>query len=258
MSAAGIGAGKVVLITGANRGIGFGTARRMGELGFKVLLGARDNARGAKAAEELRADHLDVEFIKMDLSSTDSIKAAAATVTDKYKRLDVLINNAAIMDFENEVFPMNMDRMKVEMETNFYATVSVTDTFLPILLGTSDAPRIVFVSTPLGTHETVSRPQNKYANPSFTAYKCSKAAVNMYAHNLAYWLETSPEEAGGSAKAIKVNAVYPGYVKTDMSFQSADAKLTPYDGAESSVRLATLPADGPTGGFYHLDKLLPW
>lgn len=126
------------------------------------------------------------------------------------------------------------------------------------MLKTSSEPRLVFVSTPLASHETVDRPHNKYANPSFTAYKCSKAAFNMYAHNLAIWLSKHSDEVGGSAAAAKVNCAYPGYVKTDMSFNTEEAPLMPYEGAETSVRLATLPADGPTGGFYHLDTLLPW
>lgn len=253
-----VGAGKVALVTGGNRGIGHATVQRLGELGYKVLLGARDVALGTEAANAFKQKHLDVSFIQVDLGNAETVKAAAEVVKNTYKRLDVLVNNAAIMDFENCMYPMNLERARHEMEINFFGTVEVTDAMLPIMLSTSEAPRIVFVSTPLGTHETVDRPQNKYANPALTAYKCSKAAVNMYAHNLAVWLQRTPEEAGGSAKAAKVNVCYPGYVATRMDGFSPDAHYQPYEGAETSVRLATLPEDGPTGGFYHLDKLLPW
>lgn len=250
--------GKVALITGANRGIGFGTAQRLGELGFKVLLGARDSKGGAAATKKLKEAGHDAHLVEFTMTNPESVCAAVDEVKNKFKRLDVLINNAALMDFENHVFPMNLARAREEFDVNFFATVDVTDKFLPLLLHTSEAPRIVFVSTPLGTHETVERPQNKYAHPSFTFYKCSKAAINMYAHNLAMWLQNYPEEAGGCAKAMKVNAAYPGYVKTDMSFNSCDAKYTPYEGAETIVLLATLPADGPTGGFWHRGEKLPW
>ncbi|KAG5492535.1 hypothetical protein JKF63_01113 [Porcisia hertigi] len=249
---------KVALVTGANRGIGFATARRLGELGFKVLLGARDEKRGEEAVKTLRNDKLDVDLLLMTLTEHASVEAALRKVEAEYKRLDVLINNAAVMDFENKVFPMDVQRMRDEFEVNFFATVDVTNTFLPLMLRSSDAPRLVFVSTPLGTHETVDRPQNKYAHPNFASYKCTKSAVNMYAHNLAKYLENYSDEVGGSAAAAKVNCCYPGYVKTDMCFNTPEARFTPYEGAETSVKLATLPADGPTGGFYHLGQKLSW
>lgn len=249
---------KVAIVTGANRGIGFATARRMAEQGFKVLLCARDAKRGEDAVNTLRADKLDVDLLLITPTDTESVQAAFKKVETEYKRLDVLINNAAIMDFDNKVYPLDMKRMRDEFEINFFATVDITNTFLPLMLSSSEAPRIVFVSTPLGTHETVERPQNKYAHPNFAPYKCSKTAVNMYAHNLAKYLQDYSEEAGGSAAAAKVNCAYPGYVQTEMCFNTPEAHLTPYEGAETSVMLATLPADGPTGGFYHKDKKLPW
>lgn len=249
---------KVAMVTGANRGIGFATARRLGELGFKVLLCARDSKRGEEAVSTLRNDKLDVDLLLMTPTEEESVAAAFKKVETDYKRLDVLINNAALMDFDNKVYPLDMKRMREEFEINFFATVNITNTFLPLMLSSSEAPRIVFVSTPLGTHETVERPQNKYAHPNFAPYKCSKTAVNMYAHNLAKYLQDYSAEAGGSAAAAKVNCAYPGYVQTDMCFNTPEAHLTPYDGAETSVLLATLPADGPTGGFYHKDKKLPW
>lgn len=249
---------KVALVTGANRGIGFATARRLGELGFKVLLCARDQKRGEEAVSTLRADKLDVDLLLMTPTEHASVEAAVKKVEVDYKRLDVLINNAAVMDFDNRVFPIDIQRMRDEYEINFFATVDITNTFLPLMLRSSEAPRVVFVSTPLGTHETVDRPQNKYAHPNLTAYKCTKSSVNMYAHNLAKYLEQYSEEAGGSAAAAKVNCCYPGYVQTDMCFNTTEAHFTPYEGAETSVQLATLPEDGPTGGFYHRGQKLPW
>lgn len=249
---------KVALVTGANKGIGYSTAQRLGELGMKVLVGARNEEHGKKAVSELRDKGLDVEFLSIEIDNAESVQRAFEEVKSRYKRLDVLVNNAAVLDYENRMHPIDMARMRNEFNINFFGTVNVTDTFLPLMLQTSNSPRIVFVSSRLGTHETVENPENKYANPSFTSYKCSRAALNMYAHNLAVWLSHSPEEAGGSAKAIKVNCAYPGFVKTDQSRHAEEAPLSPYEGAESIVRLATLPDDGPTGQFFHKEERLHW
>ncbi|KAF8300006.1 putative short chain dehydrogenase [Trypanosoma cruzi] len=246
---------RVALVTGGNRGIGYAAVRRMAQLGYCVLLAARDVQRGEAAAASLRADDMDVQFLHLVITNEASVATAAREVEARYKRLDALINNAAVMDYDNHITPLNVPRMREEFEVNFFAAVMVTNAFLPLMLRTSDAPRIVNVSTPLGTHETVEHPHNRYGSPLFTSYKCTKAALNMYTHNLAYWLQTQEEN---SAKAAKVNAAYPGYVRTDMSRNRAEAPMEPDEGAETLVYLATLPADGPTGGFFHKKERLAW
>ncbi|KAH9597380.1 Short-chain dehydrogenase/reductase SDR [Trypanosoma melophagium] len=245
---------RVALVTGANRGIGFATARKLGQCGYRVLLAARDKASGDAAVASLRAEGLDAHLVLVTITDEASVAAAAREVESQHKRLDALINNAAMMDYDNHILPLDVARMRKEFDVNFFSVVSVTNAFLPLMLRTSDAPRIVNVSTPLGTHETVEHPQNKYASPLFTSYKCSKAAMNMYTHNLAHWLSTQD----GVAKVAKVNAAYPGYVRTDMSHNSAEAPMEPDEGAETSVYLATLPPDGPTGGFFHKKEQLNW
>ncbi|CCW64864.1 unnamed protein product [Phytomonas sp. EM1] len=247
---------KVALITGGNKGIGFATAKKLGELGYKVILGARNQERGMNAVAKLKKDNLDAHLVILDFENLTTIESAVGVLKNEHKRLDILVNNAAIMDFDNNVFPMDIQRHRKEMDVNYFATVELTNSLLPLLLSSSPEPRIVFVSTPLASHATTDKPHNRYAHPHLTSYKCSKAALNMYAHNLAVYLAKHCEE--GSAKAAKVNCCYPGYVRTDMCFNTEEAPLTPEQGAETSVYLATLGPDGPTGGFYHHDKLIPW
>ncbi|ESL07457.1 short chain dehydrogenase [Trypanosoma rangeli SC58] len=246
---------RVALVTGGNRGIGYAAVRSLAQLGYCVLLGARDAQRGEAAAAKLQAEGLDVHLLHFTITDEASVAAAAREVEATYKRLDALINNAAVMDYDNHIVPLNVQQMREEFEVNFFAAVTVTNAFLPLMLRTSDAPRIVSVSTCLASHETVEHPYNKYCSPLFTSYKCTKAALNMYTHNLAYWLQTQEE---GSAKAAKVNVAYPGYVRTDMSRNSKEAPMEPEEGAETLVYLATLPEDGFTGGFFHKKERLPW
>ncbi|RNF25706.1 short chain dehydrogenase [Trypanosoma conorhini] len=246
---------RVALVTGGNRGIGYAAVRRLAQLGYCVLLAARDAQRGEAATATLQAEGLDVHLLHVVITDEASVAAAAREVEATYKRLDALINNAAVMDYDNHVTPLNLQRMREEFEVNFFAAVAVTNAFLPLMLRTSDAPRVVNVSSVLASHGTVEHPHSKYCSPLFTSYKCTKAALNTYTHNLAYWLQTQEE---GSAKAAKVNAAYPGYVRTDMSRNSQEASMGPEEGAETLVYLATLPEDGPTGGFFHKQERLPW
>lgn len=247
----------VALVTGGTRGIGRETCKQLAEKGFIVLLGGRDQERGTKIAADMCVGNTnEVHFIHIELTDETTIAAAAAEVVSKYQRLDVLINNGAIMIHDNGIIPINMAKMREEFEVNFYGTVAVTNAMLPIMLSTSPAPRIVMVTSRLGTHATLESPENKYSNPNYTSYKCSKAALNMYTHALAKYLKDRSAEAGGSAALAKVNGCYPGFVRTDMSNHEAPMDVT--EGAETSVYLATLPADGPTGGFYHKQEKLNW
>ncbi|CCW71939.1 unnamed protein product [Phytomonas sp. Hart1] len=247
---------KVALITGANKGIGFSTANKLAELGYKVLVGARNPERGMSAVAKLKESNLDAHLVVIDLENRSTITSAVNEVTSRYQRLDVLVNNAAIFDFDNHILPIDLTRHRHEMEVNYFATVELTNEFLPLLLRAPDGPRVVFVSTPLASHRTTDNPTNRYGHPTMTSYKCSKSALNMYAHNLAIYLQRHCEEAG--AKKAKVNCCYPGYVRTDMSLNTDEAPLLPDQGAETSVYLATLGADGPTGGFFHQKESIPW
>lgn len=237
---------EIVLITGANKGIGLETARQLGAKGFKVLLGARDAALGAKAAESLQAAGLDVHSIVIDVVNVASITAAAAQVERDFGRLDVLINNAGALNGDlAKPAELTGDAARFEFDVNFFGVIDVTHAFIP-LLRKAALPRIVNVSSVLGSHTMHADPSSPIYGWTVAPYNASKAALNLYTQNLAVALKDDK---------FKVNAAHPGYVKTDLA---PGGMLTVEEGAETSVYLATLGADGPTGGFFFKRDPLPW
>ena len=242
--------GKVTLITGANKGIGFETARQLArDHGHTVLLGARDAGRGKEAAEILRGEGLDVHFLVIDPTDEASVRAAVAEVADRFGRLDVLVNNAGWLDREDFSLPTPQVSLAIFEETyaiNVFGLVRATQAFWD-LLEKSPAARLVNVSSVLGSLALHA----DFADGPFTevkaaAYDSSKAAVNMLTvHYAALW-ENTPHRA---------NAIHPGSVKTDLN---PTGELTLEQGAKSSVELATLGSGGPNGTFSHLGKPLPW
>lgn len=242
---------KIALITGANRGIGFETARQLGQQGIKVLLAARSLEKAAEAAENLKSENLDVEPILLDVDDAKTHESAAKEVEEKFGKLDILVNNAAISidEYENDL-PVQASKTSQEVfrktfDTNFFNTIAVTQTFLP-LVEQSDAGRIVFVSSGLGSLNLHSDPNSPIYDLKIPAYDISKTAINGYAVHLAHELKDTP---------IKVNTLHPGSVVTDMNPRG---EITVEEGAKTSVDLATLPADGYTGKFIHLGNELPW
>ena len=242
---------KIALITGANRGIGFETARQLGREGIKVLIGARSEEKGLEAESALINEGLDVEFIELDVDDPATHESAAKYIDATYGKLDILINNAGVLlDSNNGTAPAPASQTPQEVlrktfETNFFNTIAVTQTFLP-LVKRSDAGRIVFLSSGLGSLTWHSDPNSPIYNYKLPAYDISKTALNGYAVHLAYELRDTP---------IKVNAAHPGSVVTDMN---ANGDIPVEEGAKTSVDLATLPADGDTGRFVHLGQELPW
>ena len=242
---------KTVLITGANRGIGFETARQLAQKGYKVLVGARSEESGKEAEAKLKDEGFDAEFVLLDVDDAETHKSAAKYVEENYGKLDVLINNAGIyLDAtENGAFvPASQTPPEIfrkTFDTNFFNTIEVTQSFVP-LLKKSDAGRIVFLSSGLGSLNLHSDPNSPIYNYKVPAYDISKTALNGYAVHLAYELKDTN---------IKVNAAHPGSVLTDMN---PNGDLTVEEGAKTSVDLATLPADGYTGKFIHLGNELPW
>ncbi|CUG89275.1 short chain dehydrogenase, putative [Bodo saltans] len=236
---------EIVLITGANKGIGLETARQLGQRGFKVLLGARDAALGAKAAESLQAAGLDVQAIAINVVDVASITAAAAQVERDFGRLDVLVNNAGVATNHAKPAELSGDEARGDFEVNFFGVINVTHAFIP-LLRKAELPRIVNLSSMLGSHTLHADPTSPIYGYTVTAYNASKAALNLYTQNLAHALKD---------EKFKINAAHPGYVKTDLA---PDGVMTVEQGAETSVYLATLGSDGPTGGFFHKRDALPW
>jgi NAD(P)-dependent dehydrogenase (short-subunit alcohol dehydrogenase family) len=225
----------IALVTGANKGIGLETARQFGARGFTVLAGARDEERGQEAERALRADGADVRFVQLDVTDDASVQQAADWIEREYGRLDILVNNAGIAR-GNPPSQTDLDTMREVNEVNVLGVIRVTNAMLP-LLRRAPAARIVNVSSEVGSITSQTDPASPLARmPASLAYPSSKAALNMITALYAKELRDTP---------IKVNAANPGYTKTDLNRNSGFRSVT--EGAEASVYLATLPADGPDG-----------
>ncbi|MFJ8822322.1 SDR family NAD(P)-dependent oxidoreductase [Streptomyces sp. NPDC102467] len=233
------------LITGANKGLGHETARRLLAAGHTVYLGSRDAERGRRAAEELGARH-----VVIDVTDDASVAAAVRTIdTDTGGVLDILVNNAGIegrTDGNGIVAPAEetVDTLRPLFETNLYGTLRVTHAFLP-LLRRSTAPVIVNVSSGLGSMALVTDPSTPaYGYPGI-AYPASKTAVNMLTVQYA---KAFPE--------IRINSVEPGFTKTDLNGNTG--VQTVEQGAEIIVRMAQVGPDGPTGGYFDAQGPVAW
>jgi len=244
---------KVAFITGGNRGIGFQTALDLKDSGVKVVIGARDAKQGEEAAEKLRAQGVDAEAIQFDITNEADHNAAYDYFNSKYGKLDILINNAGIAGGtfpgtgpEHRASDVPMDLLHKVFETNFFAPVALTERLLP-LIKKSDAGRIVNLSSILGSLALHADPKSPIYHAKSFAYDASKTALNAFTVHLAYELRDTN---------IKVNSAHPGWVKTDMGGSQAPMEIA--DGAKTSVELATLPDSGPSGGYFHLGKPLPW
>jgi NAD(P)-dependent dehydrogenase (short-subunit alcohol dehydrogenase family) len=238
---------RIALVTGANKGIGYEIARGLGAGGATVLLGARDAARGAGAAEKLAAEGIPAVPVELDVLDDVSVSAAAARIDREYGRLDVLVNNAAIL-LERGQPPSLMPVALLErtFATNVYAVTTVINTLLP-LIRRSSAGRIVNMSSGLGSLGITSDPRSPYAQFPLLAYNSSKTALNALTVSYANELRGTP---------IKVNAADPGYCATDLNGHAGPR--TAAQGAIAAIQLATLPADGPTAGFFSEDGAEPW
>ena len=247
---------KVAFVTGANRGLGLETARGLGQLGIHVLMGSRDKAKGDAAAAKLKADGVgSVEAVAFDVADPTHHGQIADLIAKRFGRLDILVNNAGICrddaDFGdpngfNTTSTVSDAALRETFDTNFFSVVALTRTLLP-LIKKSPAGRIVNLSSILGSLTLHADPNSPIAGAKATAYNTSKAALNAYTIHLAAELRDTK---------IKVNAAHPGWVKTDMGTDAAPMEIP--EGAKTSVALATLPADGPTGAYIHLGETLPW
>jgi NAD(P)-dependent dehydrogenase (short-subunit alcohol dehydrogenase family) len=246
--------GKVAFITGANKGIGLETARGLGTLGVAVVLGSRDEARGRAAADKLRSEGIErVEAVRFDVTRPEDHKEVARHLERHYGKLDILVNNAGVQleeaDFGtsfNTTSTVALETLRQTFETNFFAVVALTQALLP-LLRKAPSGRIVNLSSVLGSLTLHSDPSSGIYDKKAFAYDASKTALNAFTVHLA-------QELRGTK--IKVNSAHPGWVQTDMG--GAAAPLTVAEGGKTSVQLATLPDDGPTGGYFHLGQPLPW
>jgi NAD(P)-dependent dehydrogenase (short-subunit alcohol dehydrogenase family) len=240
--------GKVALITGANKGIGFETAKQLGDLGYTVLVGSRDTTKGQEAVTILTDSGITAHHVQLDVSSKDSIHQAAKDVAGKFDKIDALVNNAAVMidDYSTKTSEVGWETLSKTFETNLFGLAETVTAFLP-LIQKSEAGRIVNLTSILGSNTLHGDPTSPIFDAKIPAYDISKSAVNAYTVHLAHELRNT---------TIKVNAAHPGWVKTDMGGENAPMELA--DGAKTSVKLATLSADGPTGKYIHMDEELPW
>ncbi len=239
---------KIALVTGATRGIGLETVRQLARAGVHTLLAGRKRETALVLALELQAEGLPVEALQLDVTDAGSIDAAVRDVGQRHGRLDILVNNAGVL-LEDPSLPPSaqpLDTWRRTFDTNVHALVAVTRAFLP-LLRRSAAGRIVNVSSILGSQALHADPASPIYDFKVPAYNASKAAVNNWTLSLAYELRATP---------IKVNTVHPGYVRTDMN--AGEGEIDVADGARSSVQMALLDADGPSGSFTHLGQVLPW
>lgn len=247
---------KIAFITGGNRGLGYQTALDLGlnkEANVKVVIGARDSAQGEQAVARLRAAGVEADVLKFDITKPADYKAAYDYFNSKYGRLDILVNNAGIAGGtfpgegpEHRAADVPLDLLHRVFDTNFFAQVALTEALLP-LIKKSPAGRIVNLSSILGSLTLHADPNSPIYNAKSFAYDASKAALNAFTIHLAYELRDTK---------IKVNSAHPGWVKTDMGGDSAPMEIS--EGGKTSVALALLPDNGPTGGYFHMGKPLPW
>ncbi len=235
------------LVTGANKGLGLEICRQLGRHGASVFVAARDKKRGLAAAERLKTEGIDAHPMILDVTHEPSISRAAKWIDQEVGRLDILVNNAAIIaDQHLTAENTPPDILHGVFETNFFGVIAVTQAMLP-LLRKSPAGRIVNMSSSLGSLTLASDSASPMAQMKYLAYDASKTALNSFTVHLAWELRDTP---------IKVNSACPGWVKTDMG--GPDAPGTVEQGADTPVWLATLPPDGPTGGFFNSRQPIPW
>ena len=239
---------KVALVTGANKGIGFETAKQLAKLGYFVLLGCRDKQNGQKAVTELKnAGLLNVEVVELDVTKSAKIQSAADFIKSKFGRLDVLVNNAGILgEMPQQASNNSIQNLKNIFETNFFGTVQTTQTLLD-LLKQSASPRIVNVSSDLGSLTYNNNPDYSFYEVKLLGYNSSKTALNAFTVMLAYELKEMN---------FKVNSVNPGYTATDLNGHTGTQQTT--ESAKIIVDYATLDNNGPTGKFISDYGETPW
>lgn len=242
---------KIALVTGANKGIGFETARQLGKEGITVIAASRNKEKGVAAVEQLKSEGLDAEFLQLDIDNNADIRSAYEYIDKKYGKLDILVNNAGVQIESkewgvNNTIDIDETALRATLDTNFFNIVKLTNTLLP-LIRKSEAGRIVNLSSILGSLGLHSDATSPIYSSKLFAYDTSKTALNSYTIHLAAALNDTP---------IKVNSAHPGWVKTDMGSDAAPMEIV--DGAKTSVALALLGPDGPSGRYIHLGEELPW
>lgn len=238
---------RIALVTGANRGIGYEIARQLAQKENTVLIGARDAEMGAQARDKLTGEGLEAHFLPLDVTDQTTITAAAGKIRDRFSRLDILVNNAGIMiDGQTGVLELSVSLFQNTLEANVFGPLLLSQAFIP-LMREHGYGRIVNISSTLGSLADIVNPDSGYIEVQSPAYRMSKTLLNGITVLLA-------RELRGTN--ILVNSVCPGWVRTRMGGEQAP--LTAAEAADTPVWLATLPDDGPTGGFFRERRPIPW
>jgi NAD(P)-dependent dehydrogenase (short-subunit alcohol dehydrogenase family) len=231
---------KIAVVTGANRGIGFEICRELARKGISVILASRDEAKGELAASRLRKEGLDLNVMGLDVTDPESIRGFSRRLEQNFGAVDILVNNAGVMvdPKGSRVLDSEVETFRRTLETNFFGPLRLCQALIPLMLKHGGG-RVVNLSSGLG--------QLADMGAGTPAYRVSKSALNALTRTLAAELK---------GKNVLVNAVCPGWVCTDMG--GPDAPRTPQQGADTVVWLATLPDDGPTGGFFRDRQPIAW
>ncbi|BDD12095.1 short-chain dehydrogenase (plasmid) [Fulvitalea axinellae] len=242
---------RIALVTGANKGLGFETARQLGAKGITVLMASRSQEKGKAAVEKLKAEGLDVEQVQLEATNQADIQALKAYIDSNYGKLDILVNNAGIMHKDeplgtNTAESISNETMDLTFDVNFFSVVHLTQALLP-LLKKSEAGRIVNLSSILGSNTVQSDATSPYYTVKPFAYDASKAALNSFTVHLAASLQDTN---------VKVNSAHPGWVKTDLGTEGAPMEVV--DGAKTSVSLSLSEETGFSGKFIHLGEEVAW
>jgi NAD(P)-dependent dehydrogenase (short-subunit alcohol dehydrogenase family) len=238
---------RIALVTGANRGIGYDISRQLANKNIKVLIGARDEEKGIDARNKLRGDGCDAHYINIDARNPSSIKSSIQHIDTEFKRLDILVNNAGILiDPQINCLDLDLDTLNQTLATNALGPMLLSQASVP-LMKRNNFGRIVNMSSTLGSLTDMANPDSDYAGVLAPAYRLSKTLLNGITIMVA-------NEVRGTN--IRVNSACPGWVRTDMG--GNEAPLSPALGAETPVWLATLPDNGPTGGFFREKQPIAW
>jgi NAD(P)-dependent dehydrogenase (short-subunit alcohol dehydrogenase family) len=229
---------RIAVVTGGNRGIGLEICRQLAQLGYQVVLTSRDEVQGLGAQQRLMAEGAEVGYHPLDVTDAESVHRLAEVLQQAYRRVDVLVNNAGVMLDDRDVLEADLDIVRATMETNVYGPWRLAQALVP-LMQQHGYGRIVNLSSGMG--------QLSGMGSHRPAYRLSKTALNALTRILAAELQGSN---------ILVNSMSPGWVRTDMGGPSAPRSVE--EGADTAVWLATLPDDGPTGGFFQDRKPIPW
>ena len=230
---------KIAAVTGGNRGIGFQICRDIANKDLKVLLTARNSEKGAESAKILQDEGLDVTFYELDVSSAESIDNFVSRVKKEFSRIDVLVNNAAIIpDARSSGLSVEIQELQVSLETNVYGIIRLSQKIIPLMIK-NNYGRIINLSSGMGQFADMGSGD--------VAYRISKTAVNTITKVLAN--ETDSYN-------IQINSVDPGWVKTEMGGAGASSSVE--EGADTIVWLSTRPDNSPTGMFYKKREIISW